>query len=934
MKWTLLVIGLLYSIGAYSQDLPHVSYQYERTPAIEVMADLSDRSGFVFYYAPEWVDSLSITASMDDAPLDEALLRIVEPLGIHFFIGQGEVILTKGVKIIDNPQLLESLYEDRDSLSATRESDRKKTMELQKGLIFSRDFSGAGKNSKGIEHKVVEIGLRDKFSKDKKSTIVGYVREEGSGEPIVGGAVYSKKPAVNAATDGRGFFSIALPNGKRTLHFQHMGMKPTKREIVLFSDGKLNVPMKEDIITLSGLTVAADRDANVREVKMGVTNISAKETKNVPIVFGEKDIMKIATTMAGVQTSGEGASGFHVRGGKSDQNLILLNGATIYNANHFFGFFSVFNSEAIQGMELYKSSIPARFGGRLSAVFDIESKRPNKEKFRGSAALSPITSKLTLEVPIIKEKAALMVAGRATYSNWILKRLDNANFNRNRASFSDLILRYDHKIDAKNELVLSGYLSKDKFTLTSDSLFSFSDFSYANANAALKWNKRFNAHLEGSLSTYHTSYGYDLSFDESAANAFTQDFGIRETGMKADLNYYKMEAHEISMGLGTNFFTVNPGTQLPFGPKSLVAPLEIQKTNGLESSLYIEDQYAINSALGIAAGLRYSFFQALGEREVFEYAPGIPKSEDSRIGSTFFDAGETIELYHGPEYRFSMRYAFNQSESIKVGINRNRQYLHTLSNSASLSPTDTWALSGAHLKPQIADQVSLGYYKNLLDAHIELSWEAYYKKLQNLVDFKVGADFLLNERIEAVALQGKGKSYGLEFSLKKSGDLNGWLNYTYARTFIRLDGAFPEETINGGAFYPTNYDRPHTINLVTNYKFTKRISLSSNVQYSTGRPVTYPVGAYNFKGAQVIHYGDRNSFRIPDYFRLDLGFSLEEGHRTEKFTHSYWSLSIYNLIGRDNPFSIFFDASSGEVEGFKLVVFGTPIPTLSFNFRF
>ncbi|MEO0404625.1 MAG: TonB-dependent receptor, partial [Bacteroidota bacterium] len=457
-----------------------------------------------------------------------------------------------------------------------------------------------------MERRVWEIGSRDRFSKGEKSTVVGYVREATSGEPIGGVVVYSKSPSVNVATDDQGFFAISLPNGRRTVHFQHMGMKATKRELALFSDGKLNVQLEEDITTLSGLTITANKDANVKDVRMGLSTISAKDTKNVPIVFGEKDIMKIATTMPGVQTGGEGASGFHVRGGRSDQNLMLLNGATIYNANHFFGFFSVFNSDAIKGMELYKSSIPAQFGGRLSAVFDIESKAPNKEKFVGHAGVSPITSKLILEVPIVKEKAALLLGGRTTYSNWILSRLKNANFSENRASFSDLILRYDHEINANNELVLSGYLSRDKFKLTSDSLFSFSNFSYANANAGVQWKKKFNTNFEGNLNTYVSSYGYELMFDESPANAFTQDFGIVEKATKLDLNYYLDDFHEMSFGLAAHHFNVNPGSKLPSGEESLVTPLEIQETNGLESAVYVADLFQPNEDWSISLGLRYS----------------------------------------------------------------------------------------------------------------------------------------------------------------------------------------------------------------------------------------------------------------------------------------------------------------------------------------
>ena len=692
--------------------------------------------------------------------------------------------------------------------------------------------------------------------------------------------------------------------------------------------------MEVDIIALQEVVIESERDANVMDVKVGVNKINIDETKTIPLALGERDIMKVATTMAGVQTVGEGASGYNVRGGKADQNLFLLNGAPVYNANHFFGFFSAFNADAIQDMEVYKGSIPAEFGGRLSSVFDIEEKSANKEKFTGSGGISPVTSRLTLEVPILKDQTSLLVGGRTTYSNWVLKQIDNANFSENEVSFYDIIAQFDHTIDEDNSLIASGYYSKDQFRLASDTLFSFSNFSYSNLNGSLRWKHRFNNNLEGVLSGVYSRYGYQILYDESPPNSFSQDFGINEVTLSADMNFYPTNNQKINFGASSKRYEVSPGDMNPLGVESNVASTAIDIERGLESALYVSDQIELTSNLTVYGGLRYSMFNSLGPQDVYTYAEGLPKNGASRTDTISYNSGEVIKTYHGPEVRVFGRYAFADNSSIKLSYNRTRQYIHTLSNTTSLSPTDTWRLSSDHLKPQIADQISVGYYMNFLNNQLEASVETYYKKMQNLVDFKVGASFLLNPTVETEILQGDGKSYGIEFSLKKSGKLNGWLNYSYSRSLMQLDGNSIEETVNQGAFYPTNYDKPHIFNLVANYKFTHRISASTNLTYSSGRPVTYPVAVYQFQGAESIHYSDRNAFRIPDYFRIDIGINLEGNHKIKKLAHSFWTFSIYNVLGRDNPYSVFFDVEDGQVNGYQLVIFSEPIPTITYNFKF
>lgn len=905
-----------------ARQLPVISATFEETPLDEVLGELARLSGMKIYFTQQEVDSVRVSGTYRNHSVDEITKGILQPFGFQVLIHDGQVFLTRDNRILTDLPLVRALT------NAGKSSET-----IEQGLIFSQDYTDQ-QAAENLEQTVVEIGQRSKMVSGGRSTLVGYIREKETGDPVSDAVVYIEHPTVVASSDENGFYSISLPNGRNELKIQYAGLKSTRRNIVLFSEGQLNIDMLVDVIALREVLVESDRDANINAVKMGVTKIDVKGSKNVPIVLGERDVIKVATTYAGVQTLGEGAAGFNVRGGKSDQNLIQFNGAPIYNANHFLGFFSVFNSDVIDRLDIYKASVPSKYGGRLSSVFDIHGKPAQTEKITGRGGVSPVTSKLALEIPVLKGKSGLVFGGRSTYSNWILRQSKNANFNENRISFRDFVLQYDHTIAEGNELKISAYSSNDEFRLNSDTLFSFSNLAYSNRLGSVLWRKVVNEKLDLDVQVYGSHYNYQLTFDQSIENAFQQDFDIRDLGITTDGTYYWDDRHTLVFGTSLKHYQVNPGSRTPFGAQSEVASLFLEETQGREWAWHVEDQVEWDERLAFTVGLRYTLFQSLGPGTVFQYNEAGPKNRTTRQDSIQYGAGEVIKTNGGLEYRLSARYKLSENSSLKFGLNRSRQYIHTLTNSATLSPTDTWALTGVHLKPQIGDQISLGYFKNFTERRLEASIEGYYKRLQNLVDFKVGADFLLNPNLETAVLQGPGRSYGIEFSLKKKGKLNGWLNYTFSRTMLQLNSEFAEETINEGEFFPASYDKPHAVNIVANYKATRRWSFSYNLNFSTGRPVTAPVGSYDFRGQSVVHFSDRNTFRIPHYLRMDVGVNLEEGHLLRRLSHAYWSLSVHNVLGRENPYSVFFDSREGEVEAFKLVVFGNPIPTLSFNFRF
>jgi hypothetical protein len=923
MKKVILICLLAITGNAWAQDLPKLSLSVEAVSFQEFAKIIEQKTGYKVFYKGSWVDSVSFSVDMHEKTLAEVMDRVLADTNLNYVIIDGQVFVTGEIQVITTPKLAELLKQDSKAIQTN----------VEKGLIFEREYQSRDKG-KDLSDQLFEIGNRKKMVAGGSATIAGYLKDGEKGDPLPGVLVYSEKPIISTLSDETGFYSITLPLGTHKITYQLFGLQSTQRSVVLFSNGQLNVEMEEEILSLDEVIIESNRDANIENVQMGVSRISVSDSKNVPIVLGERDVMKIATTMAGIQTVGEGAAGFNVRGGKSDQNLIILDDCPIYNTSHFFGFFSVFNSEAIDDMNIYKSSIPTNFGGRLSSVMDISSKSANRDSISGSGGISPITSKLNLELPLFKGSAGLIMSGRATYSNWVLKRVKNSDFNQNRVSFADAMFRYDHDLGAKNKLSLSGYYSEDNFNMSSDTLFSFSDFHYTNKALSAKFMHRFSNDLSGSVSTIYSGYGYDLSYDASPENAFIQDFGISERILKAEAGYSGLAKHEFIGGLEVKNIQVNPGTQSAFGKASIVKDLVIEKEHAFESALYVSDQYSFSDDWSFYMGLRYSAFQRMGAQTVYSYMPSEAKSTETILDSTKYGTGEIIQFYHGLEPRLSVRWKLDNKSSLKAAYNRTRQYVHTLSNSASISPTDIWTLSSTYLKPQISDQFSLGYYRNFPKKAVEASAEVYYKDIQNLLDFKVGANFLLNPQVETVTLQGPGKSYGIEFSIKKNGRLNGWLNYTYARTFIQLDSEHPEERINGGVYYPANYDIPHSLNLVANYKITHRLSASYNFTFKSGRPITYPSGIYDFHNSLSIHYSDRNAFRIPDYTRMDFGLNLEAGHRKGKLAYSYWSFSVYNFLGRANPYSVFFSVDRKGIQGHKLVVFGNPIPTISYNFKF
>jgi len=900
----------LLSNRSWSQSEMRISGDFKQLTFTQFVGALEERTDYRFYFNPSWVDSSSVNISASEKTISELLDDVLSETELKYAITE-----THQVYITLKAPMATELPIDFFNSSLTTTGSMK------------YDYTRFEENEKVSTEKLIIIGSKGSSTKSTAS-IAGYVRSIKSGEPVIGATVMIEEPLIGVATDPFGYYSISLPKGQHQLKIRSIGMKNTDRKVILNADGKLNIEMEEDVTPLKEIIVESERDVKVMSMQMGTEKLDLKTMKQIPLALGEVDIIKAVLTLPGVQSVGEGTVGFNVRGGATDQNLILFNEATIYNPSHLFGFFSAFNPDLLKNVELYKSGIPAEFGGRISSVLDVSTREGNKKKFSGSGGISPITGRIALEGPIIKEKSSFLIGARSTYSDWLLSKIPSSELKDSEASFYDVNMNINHEFSTKDYLHISGYYSKDRFKLQNDTT-----YGYTNKMAAIKWRHIFSNKFFAELGGTYSGYDYAISASKNPVNAFNLSYALQQSNIKADFNYFLNPKHTLNFGVGTIFYNLSPGSLVPSGEKSLITTDILQKEQAAESAIYLGDQFELNTRLSFYAGLRYSTFRNNGPRDVYTYAPGFSKDVTTITDTVKYNSGQKISNSGGPEIRLSARYVTSGNSSIKVSFNRMRQYLQMLSNTTAISPTDIWKLSDAYIKPLLGDQISVGYYKNV--KAFELSVEVYYKKMQNFLDYKGGAELILNQHIETDVINAEGKSYGAEFLIKKpNGKLNGWMSYTYSRSLIRTNGEFATEIINRGEFYASNYDKPHAVNFIGNYKFNRRISVSTNATYSTGRPITLPLAKYDVDGTSRLFYSDRNQYRIPDYFRIDFGINFEGNHKVRKFAHSSWNLSVYNLTGRRNAYSVYFTSENGVVKGYKLSIFGSAIPTITYNFKF
>ncbi|WP_298391556.1 TonB-dependent receptor [Flavobacterium sp.] len=771
------------------------------------------------------------------------------------------------------------------------------------------------------------------FSQEK-FTISGTISDKKNNETLIGVNVIVKGTKSFTITNEYGFYSLTLPKGNYEISISYISYETIDEKITLDQNIKKNFSLSESGELLEEVVIKEKIGTNTRKPEMSVNKMSIATIKQMPVVLGEVDIIKSILFLPGVTNAGEGQSGFNVRGGGADQNLVLLDEATIYNSSHLFGFFSVFNPDAIKDLKLYKGGIPSRFGGRASSVLDIYQKDGNSNNFHMNGGIGLISSRLLAEGPIVKNKGSFIVAGRGSYAHLFLK-LSN---NENSAYFYDLNTKLNYKVNKNNNLYLSGYFGRDVFSLNQ----SFTN-TYGNSTLNLRWNHLFSDQLFSNLSLIYSDYYYGLNLDFVG---FNWDSGIKNYNIKYDFKYYLNDKIKLNFGANGIYYDFNPGTIEPSRSDSGINFRQLEKKYAFEPAFYAGAEQKVSDKINIEYGLRYSLFYRLGSstRNIYANNQAVTFDNDLKIyekatpiGTEFFSKNQVIADFNNFEPRFSVAYELDDNKSVKASYNRMVQYLQLVTNTASPTPLDVWTPSDNFIQPQIADQVALGYFANFKDDAYSIEVESFFKKVKNRIDYIDGADLIANEAIEQVILNGEMRSYGLEVMFKKNtGKFNGWISYTLSRSEQRTPGRTPNETgINNGNWYRSAYDKTHNLAVTSSYKLNKKWNFGANFVLQTGQPVTYPNGQYTYQGIKVPSYGLRNENNLPLYHHLDVSATLTPKSSEKKRWKGEWVFSIYNLYARKNAASISFrqNQDTGQNEAIKLSIFGI-VPAVSYNFKF
>ncbi len=925
----MLIIFILFisTINLFSQKEIILDNSFNNLKWSVFVEKVESKFDICLYFDENELIKPDITVIIDEIPLITYLQNIFTNQKINITQFGKNIFLYKGEKI--KTVLDKSSYQIVKN-TKPESNPVKEKLHTDQYLKTSKEHLGRIKN----------IGNKNEGLKHRKAILKGRILDSKEQSPLFGATVLVQELGIGKATDSKGRFSFKLKKGKYTLVFNEINHKEKKIEINILSSGHKDFFIEPQSVSLKDVIITADAYNKIKSTKMGFERLLTQNIKEIPLVMGERDILKIATLLPGIQNVGEGTSGFNVRGSPVDQNLFYIDGIPIYNTSHFFGFFSVFNSETISEFSLSKANIPAKFGGRLASIFDITAKEGNNKKFKIRGGISPITGRVMIEGPIKKEKSSYMLGVRSTYSNWILRLIDKPDFKKSSVYFADAILKLSFHLNQKNNIEALSYFSYDDINFAKRSLYDIK-----NQGASLKWKHFFKDNFNMNLSLIASKYFLNTENREYIYEAYKQNNNLAHNEIKLNFLYHPGRHHRINFGASSILYQINNGKFLPASDQSKITAKELGKEKGMESGFFLSHKWEPNAKLTFLTGLRYNIFSYLGPKSIYLYQQDTEKKPSSVIDTLHFGSNQFIKTYTGLDYRISAKYAFNQNISIKSSYNRLHQYIFLLSNTIALSPTDNWKMADYNINPMQGDQISLGIYSNLFNNKYELSIEGYYKKIKNLVEFKDGADFLANAVPEWNILQGQMDVKGIEVMLKKSrGRINGWINYTYLNSSVLVNSPVNGEQINFGKPYPSNYDKPHSVNIVFNYKILRRLSLSSNFVYSTGKPITYPTTIYYQNGIKLINFTERNAYRIPDYFRMDISIKAEGNLKAKKRLHGIWIFSVYNLLGRYNIYNVFFKVNNIyndfykktniKIQGYKVAIFPNPVFSITYNYKF
>jgi len=899
---------------------PLIQGEYDRVPIKTFIMAIEDQTGLRFVYKSEWFADLSITARGDSLDLIKILEEHCASMNLYVnYHSSGIIFITR-----DRP-LIHTLPDYKNGVEETPDDD---VRQAESTLTESERLYTEGRRETVIS--TLTVGSGTDLHDGNAAIINGRVRDVQTGESLIGATVYIQEISRGFVSDINGHFVLTLPPGTYTAQFNCMGMEEMNYKLDILSSGTLDIEMKSKLYPIDEITVKSGIHDNVRGLEMGFAKLSIKDIKEIPVVMGEKDVLKVMQMLPGVQNVGEGTAGLYVRGSSADQNLFILNNIPVYNASHLFGFFSAFNPDIIRDFSIYKSNLPARYGGKLASVIEIGTRQGSNKAYTARGGISPVTAHAAVEGPILRDRHSFVFSARTTYSDWIINRIRNPEFHHSTAGFRDIFGGVNLKMNNRNLVKVSGYYSFDRISLASQDV-----HQNGNAGASINWWHQLSPTLSSNATLLYSRYRFLEENYNVPLESYRHQYRMGHNEGRVDFIWIPSLKHKLSFGGNMIFYNLDRGNVFALGPESSRMPIQLGSEYGLENALYVSDEYRVMERLTLNLGLRYSFYNSLGPATVHLYKPGDPVNPEFISDSLHFRPGKSVRSYSGPEARASLNFLTGSNSSLKASYNKTRQYLYMLSNSIAVSPVDQWKLSDYHVEPASADQISLGFYKDMPGSNLKFSGEVYYKWIENIVDYRDGASFILSPHVETEVLQGIQRAYGVEFLLKKdAGKFNGWLSFTWSRSFIKIDGENTWERINNGHWYPANYDIPVSLNAWTSYRLNRRLSFSGNLVYHTGRPATYPVSQFQMDGRHFISYSARNEYRIPDYFRLDLSFNLEGNLKARKLAHSFWMLNIYNLTGRANAYSVFFKFEEEDLQAYKLSIFSQPIITLSWNFKF
>jgi hypothetical protein len=899
MRNILLTLFILNASWVNGQNILDYKFRGDEAskPLTEVLNEIGDSEGARFFFLPEWIEDIQVDNDYSGKTLEQVLNILFESKELRFILMYPDALV-----IIKDPS---------------------------KAIMRKRAIETALREDSKIDK--YRFGSPDQVQPDKTITISGRVIDIKTEEPLPYTNVQVADTEAVVTTDEQGNYKVELSAGSHVLNFSYIDYDPTVIDLTAYENGVVNVEMEKQSVVLDEIVIQGQANQEMATSRIGETQLVMKELKRAPAFLGEVDLIKQVQILPGVTTVGEAASGFNVRGGSVDQNLILYDGLPVFNSSHVFGFLSAFNSDAISEVSFFRGGTPAKYGGRISSVLDIQSKDGDFQEWHVKAGIGMVTSSLMVDGPLKKDETSISASLRSTYSNWLIHSIDTeyADLSNSSVSFYDGMIKVAHKVDKDTKVSVSGYASHDSFSLSGDSTYRWSNLQISG-----RLDHRFNSNLDGEFIIGMSSYGYSV-LNNDYLTASELSFRINTATLKAAL-YTKKGSHKLNYGWQFSHNKFNPGSLEPTSDRSNAGKVDLDKQYAIESAFYIGDEIELNPYLFLEAGLRLPLFINLGPGEVIKYESGKPVEVTTATDTSSYGSFQPIKAFLGFEPRISMRLMTSANSSIKFGYNRMFQYLHLVSNSTAVTPVDIWQPSGYYFKPQRADQVSLGFFKDFKEKKYGTSVEGFYKYMNDIIDFKDGAELILNPHIETELLQGTGRSYGLEFSLfKNSGRLSGSLNYTYSRSFRTISGSTEVESINDGKEYPSNFDQPHILNVTWKYNLSRRYYFTGGFTYHTGRPITIPLSAFKLENTTVAYFSERNQYRIPDYHRLDLALVIEGNHKKTKKWKGNWVISVYNVYSRKNPYTIFFkNSENGVPKPNQLSIVGTIFPSISYNITF